>query len=585
MDKKRRIWPLIKRLLGLIKSYKRFFVISAVAVIILSFLSPLRPLLISLMVDHAIVKNQDPDYLLLFSLLIFCVLIVEGMLQVFSSYFSNLLAQNVILDLRKRVFSHIFSFQPRYFEKTPVGSLVTRVVSDLEAITDVFSAGIMEIAGDIMSLGLILTLMFATNWQLSVMTLIPIPLLLLATKIFSRAMRSSFTKERSAVNALNAFVQERLSGMRLVQLFNKEQKEYKAFVKLNSNHRKAHIQAIWANSIFFPVVEFLSSLSIAFLLVWGALHAQGKTKYEVQAMYGQIVAFTLWINQLYRPIRQLADKFNILQRGAVRAERLFEIIDDISEVEKTEGQTRIDFNKQISFNSVCFSYIPQQRVIKNLSLTINPGQTVAFVGATGSGKTTLISLLAKMYDYEEGEILIGGMPLKSISSAAARKEIGIVLQDVVLFSGTILENITMGKQEISKEQVIEATISVGLNDFINSLPGGYDHVISERGESLSVGQRQLISFIRAYVYNPTILILDEATSSVDSELEYLIQQATKKLTKERTSILVAHRLSTVQSADLICVMDNGKIIQKGTHLQLIQDVKGSYYKLCKTQFS
>ena len=537
------------------------------------------------MVDHAIVKNQDPDYLLLFSLLIFCVLIVEGMLQVFSSYFSNLLAQNVIRDLRKRVFSHIFSFQPRYFEKTPVGSLVTRVVSDLEAITDVFSAGIMEIAGDIMSLGLILTLKFATNWQLSVMTLIPIPLLLLATKIFSRAMRSSFTKERSAVNALNAFVQERLSGMRLVQLFNKEQKEYKAFVKLNSNHRKAHIQAIWANSIFFPVVEFLSSLSIAFLLVWGALHAQGKTKYEVQAMYGQIVAFTLWINQLYRPIRQLADKFNILQRGAVRAERLFEIIDDISEVEKTEGQTRIDFNKQISFNSVCFSYIPQQRVIKNLSLTINPGQTVAFVGATGSGKTTLISLLAKMYDYEEGEILIGGMPLKSISSAAARKEIGIVLQDVVLFSGTILENITMGKQEISKEQVIEATISVGLNDFINSLPGGYDHVISERGESLSVGQRQLISFIRAYVYNPTILILDEATSSVDSELEYLIQQATKKLTKERTSILVAHRLSTVQSADLICVMDNGKIIQKGTHLQLIQDVKGSYYKLCKTQFS
>jgi len=560
-------------------------VFSVVAVLILSFLSPLRPLLISLMVDHAIIKNQDSDYLFLFSLLIFFVLIIEGILQVLSSYFSNLLAQNVIRDLRKKVFSHIFSFQTRYFEKTPVGSLVTRVVSDLEAITDVFSAGIMEITGDIISLGLILTLMFATNWQLSLMTLIPIPLLLLATKIFAKAMRSSFIKERAAVNTLNSFVQERLSGMRLVQLFNKEKKEYGSFVKLNGDHRSAHIQAIWANSIFFPVVEFLSSLSIAFLLVWGALYAEGKTQKEIQAMYGQIVAFTLWINQLYRPIRQLADKFNILQRGAVRAERLFEIIDDISEVEKTEGNTRIDFNKQISFKRVSFSYIPQQRVIQNLSLTINPGQTIAFVGATGSGKTTLISLLAKMYDYEEGEILIGDTPLKSISTAAARKEIGIVLQDVVLFSGTILENITMGKQEISKEEVIKATISVGLHDFINSLPGGYDHVISERGESLSVGQRQLISFIRAYVYNPTILILDEATSSVDNELEHLIQQATKKLTKGRTSILVAHRLSTVQSADLICVMDKGKIVQKGTHHQLIEDEKGGYYKLCKTRFS
>ncbi len=583
MEKKGRVLPLLKRLLKLIGPYKKYFLLSGFAVISLSFLAPLRPYLISEMVERYIIQSQDSSQLLWWSILIVSLLLLEGGLQVLSTFFSNLLAQSLIRDLRKKVFAHILSFRTRFFDKNPVGALVTRVVSDLEAITEVFSAGLMEITGDIISLVFILSLMFYTDWELALMTLIPIPFLIFATRIFAKSMRESFQKERTAVTALNTFVQEHLSGMSIVQLFNREKHEFQSFKKINEEHKKAHIQAIWANSIFFPVVEFLSSLSIAFLLVWGALKVEGKTQAEIHLMYGEIIAFTLWINQLYRPIRQLADKYNVLQRGVVRAERIFEILDDHSEIQISGKLTGVDFNQPITFENIVFSYKEGQPVIDGFSLKINPGETIAFVGATGSGKTTLVNLLSRMYEYDEGKIYIGNSPLDEISLDEIRKEIAVVLQDVFLFSGTIMENITLGNQTISDEQVFAAAKEVGLHDFILSLPGGYQHVLNERGTSLSVGQRQLLSFVRAYVYNPTILVLDEATSSIDNESESLIQEATIKLTKGRTSIVVAHRLSTIQSADRIIVMEKGKMVESGSHVELMKK-EGNYRKLYEKQF-
>jgi ATP-binding cassette subfamily B protein len=535
------------------------------------------------MVEKYIIQSQDSSQLLWWSVLIVSLLLLEGGLQVLSTFFSNLLAQSLIRDLRKKVFAHILSFRTRFFDKNPVGALVTRVVSDLEAITEVFSAGLMEITGDIISLVFILSLMFYTDWELALMTLIPIPFLIFATRIFAKSMRESFQKERTAVTALNTFVQEHLSGMSIVQLFNREKHEFQSFKKINEEHKKAHIQAIWANSIFFPVVEFLSSLSIAFLLVWGALKVEGKTQGEIHLMYGEIIAFTLWINQLYRPIRQLADKYNVLQRGVVRAERIFEILDDHSEIQISGGLTAVDFNQPITFDNLGFSYKEGQPVIDGFSLKIEPGKTIAFVGATGSGKTTLVNLLSRMYEYNEGKIYIGNSALDEISLNEIRKEIAVVLQDVFLFSGTIMENITLGNQTIQEEQVFAAAKEVGLHDFILSLPGGYQHVLNERGTTLSVGQRQLLSFVRAYVYNPTILILDEATSSIDNESESLIQEATIKLTKGRTSIVVAHRLSTIQSADCIIVMEKGKMVESGSHVELMKK-QGFYRKLYEKQF-
>lgn len=583
MEKKGRVLPLLKRLLKLIGPYKKYFLLSGFAVISLSFLAPLRPYLISEMVERYIIQSQDSSQLLWWSILIVSLLLLEGGLQVLSTFFSNLLAQSLIRDLRKKVFAHILSFRTRFFDKNPVGALVTRVVSDLEAITEVFSAGLMEITGDIISLVFILSLMFYTDWELALMTLIPIPFLIFATRIFAKSMRESFQKERTAVTALNTFVQEHLSGMSIVQLFNREKHEFQSFKKINEEHKKAHIQAIWANSIFFPVVEFLSSLSIAFLLVWGALKVEGKTQAEIHLMYGEIIAFTLWINQLYRPIRQLADKYNVLQRGVVRAERIFEILDDHSEIQISGKLTGVDFNQPITFDNIEFSYKEGQPVIDGFSLKINPGETIAFVGATGSGKTTLVNLLSRMYEYDEGKIHIGNSPLDEISLDEIRKEIAVVLQDVFLFSGTIMENITLGNQTISDEQVFAAAKEVGLHDFILSLPGGYQHVLNERGTSLSVGQRQLLSFVRAYVYNPTILVLDEATSSIDNESESLIQEATIKLTKGRTSIVVAHRLSTIQSADRIIVMEKGKMVESGSHFELMKK-EGYYRNLYEKQF-
>jgi ATP-binding cassette subfamily B protein len=547
-------------------------------------LGPLRPYLIGKAVDQFIVKEQNASKLMLALLGVLSILLIETVVIWASAYTSNLLAQSVIRDLRTRVFNKVLSFKTRYFDKTPVGSLVTRVVSDVESISEVFSAGLMEIFGDLLSLIAILGFMFWVDWRLSLLTLIPIPILIFATRIFAKAMKKSFQSERTQVSRLNTFVQEHLMGMSLIQLFAHEEKEALAFKSINEKHRDAHISAVWANSIFFPVVELLSSLSIAFLLVWGAMMVEGKSQQQLTQLYGEIIAFTLWINQLYRPIRQLADKFNIFQRGVVRAERLFEILDEEEEVEPNEEHPTTFSNGDIEFHNVSFSYTSDNPLLSSFNLLIPAGKTTAFVGATGSGKTTIINLIGRFYEINSGKITINGIDLSQLNRSEINKHIGFVLQDVFLFSDTIHNNITLGNQAISREQVIQAAKQIEAHDFIMKIPQDYDHVIGERGGVLSVGQRQLLAFIRAMVYEPMILILDEATSSIDSESEILIQKAIAEVTKNRTSIIIAHRLSTIQQADQIHVMEKGQIIQTGTHASLLS-VEGAYKTLFEKQFN
>ena len=572
------------RLIAFVRPYKKLFVFALVAVITLSVLGPLRPYLIGKAVDQFIVKEQNSSKLMVALLGVLGILLIETVVIWASAYTSNLLAQSVIRDLRTRVFNNVLSFKTRYFDKTPVGSLVTRVVSDVESISEVFSAGLMEIFGDLLSLIAILGFMFWVDWRLSLLTLIPIPILIFATRIFAKAMKKSFQSERTQVSRLNTFVQEHLMGMSLIQLFAHEEKEAMAFKSINEKHRDAHISAVWANSIFFPVVELLSSLSIAFLLVWGAMMVEGKSQQQLTQLYGEIIAFTLWINQLYRPIRQLADKFNILQRGVVRAERLFEILDEKDEVEPNEEHPTTFSNGDIEFHNVSFSYSSDTPLLSAFNLLIPAGKTTAFVGATGSGKTTIINLIGRFYEINSGKITINGIDLNQLNRSEINKYIGFVLQDVFLFSDTIHNNITLGNPAITREQVVMAAKQIGAHEFIMKIPKNYDYVIGERGGVLSVGQRQLLAFIRAMVYEPVILILDEATSSIDSESEILIQKAIAEVTKNRTSIIIAHRLSTIQQADQIHVMEKGQIIQTGKHSTLLS-VEGTYKTLFEKQFN
>jgi ATP-binding cassette subfamily B protein len=572
-----------KRLLKFVKNYKRLMIYSFICTITLSIVGPMRPKLIGQMVDKYIISTKNPEALLHWALLILGLLVLEGVFQFFNALVSNLLAQSIIRDIRQKLFKHMLSFRMKYFDQTPIGSLVTRLISDIEAIAEVFSSGMIEIVGDFLMLFFVIFIMFFSNWQLTLLTLIPIPLLLIATRIFANAMKKSFQQERLQVTRLSSFVQEHISGMAIVQLFSREKQEEKLFDEINQDHKKAHINAVWAFSIFFPVVEILSSLSIAFLLVWGAFQFMGDVPPNPEQMYGEIISFTLWVNMLFRPIRQLADKFNILQRGIVRAERVFEVLDLNEHTQKDGTITHLDFHQDIHFQNLHFAYKNEDWVLKNINLHIEKGKTVAFVGATGAGKSTIVNLLGRFYEYQKGDIFIGTTNLQDIQLDVLRKNIAIVLQDVFLFSDSIYHNITLRDPSISLEQVMDASKAVGAHDFIMKLPNGYDYHVGERGGVLSVGQRQLLSFIRAYVYNPSILILDEATSSVDNESEEMIQRATEKLTEGRTSIVIAHRLSTIQKADKIVVVDKGELVEQGSHHELLQ-IDGFYKKLYEIQF-
>ena len=575
---------IFKRLVTYAKPYKKLFFTALFCVLLIAASSVYRPILISDMVDKYIIKTKDGNALLFWSCIIIGMLFFEAILQFASSYFSNLLAQNIINDLRKKLFAHILSFRMRYFDKTPIGALVTRIVSDMEAISEVFSTGLIDIVGDIILLFTVVIMMFIVDWHLTLLVLISIPFVIIATKIFAKSMNNSFIQERLQVTRLNTFVQERITGMSIVQLFNREKQEFEGFKAINKAHRKAHLNAIWAFSIFFPVVEILSSLSIAFLIVYIAFQVEGMNGADMKTQYLEVIKFTFWISMLFRPIRQLADKFNILQRGTVRAERVFEILDLDEHIQEEGSLTKCDFNQPIKFENVFFAYQNEEWVLKDINLTIQPSSTVAFVGATGAGKSSIVNLLGRFYEFQKGSIYIGDTNVKDLELAFLRNNIAIVLQDVFLFSDTVHNNITLGNESISRQQVIEAAKAIGAHTFIEKLPDGYDYHVGERGGVLSVGQRQLLAFIRAYVYNPTILILDEATSSVDNESEEMIQKATEELTKGRTSIVIAHRISTIQKADQIVVLDKGEIKEQGTHTELLS-IDGFYKRLYDKQFS
>lgn len=594
-------FTLLKRLIGYLKTYAGLSLLALLATLILAVLGIAGPYLIGEMINRFVTQGDfEPvkfqwiidliapseatsDQLLGWTIVILILLFVEGLLTFLTTLFGALLGQSIVKDMRVRLFKHLNSFKLKYFDNTPNGVVVTRMVSDIEAVSEVFSTGLITIIGDLVKLIAILALMFWMDWKLSLITLLPIPILIICTRIFARAMKKSFQKERLQVTKLNTFVQEHISGMMIVQLFNRSNREYASFKSINKDHKQAHIDAIWAYSIFFPVVELLSSLSIAAVIFWSLMQIDAKPD-VLEATFGTIFTFVLLIHKLYRPIRMMADRFNTLQRGMVRAERVFEVLDRDEHIDAKGTITNLDFNQKISFEKVWFAYKKEDWVLKGIDFEVPSGKSVALVGATGAGKSTIINLLTRFYEFQEGDIKIGNDSIRDVDLTTLRKGISIVLQDVFLFSDTIMNNITLRDENITKEEVIAAAKEVGAHEFIMKLPGDYDYNVRERGGVLSSGQKQLISFIRAYVHNPKILILDEATASVDSESEEMIQTATEKLQQGRTSIVIAHRLSTIVNSDEILVIDKGTIIERGSHQELL-DLDGQYKKLYDLNFS
>ena len=492
---------------------------------------------------------------------------------------ANWLGQSVILNIRRKLFSHVVSFKLKYFDNTPIGNLVTRVTSDIQTIAEIFSSGLLNIISDILQLIMVLAFMFYINWKLTLVVLIPVPILIVSTIVFKRAIKAAFIEIRKNVAKINTFVQEHVTGMSVVQIFNREREEMRRFRKVNTNHKNAWIKTVWANAIFFPVVEILSASSIALLVWWGA---KGVISDHLQI--GDIMAFILFIHMIYRPIRQLADRFNTLQMGMVAANRVFNVLDTNQHISDEGSNSSIEVQGGISFQNVWFGYKPENYVLKDVSFDVKKGETLALVGATGAGKSSIINVLTKFYEIKKGSILVDGININDFTLEHLRKVMAVVLQDVFLFDDTILNNITLNNSSISKNKVIEGAKLIGVHDYIMGLDGGYSYQVRERGAVLSAGQRQLLAFLRAYVYDPQILILDEATSSVDTQSEQLIQRAIEKLTVGRTSIVIAHRISTIQKASKIIVMDQGQKVEQGTHKELLK-VEGYYKRLFEYQFT
>lgn len=572
---------LFRRILKFTRPYQLLFRGVALIAVLLSLVTALRPYLLKQTVD-AYIQPKDAEGLLHYVCLMGLVLLLEGVCQFLFVYWANVLGQNIIRDIRIQLFQHLLHFRMRYFDTAPVGQLVTRAVSDIEQIARIFSQGLFMIISDLLKMVVVLGFMFYMNWRLTLIVVAAMPLLVFVTRIFQRKMQVAFEEVRNQVAAMNTFVQERVTGMKIVQLFNREAIEYEKFKAINEKHNKAWIKTILYNSIFFPIADIISSLCLALVVLYGGFHILDGAKFT---SFGDLFSYTMFIGMLFNPLRQIADKFNEMQMGMISANRVFDVLDLQEEKQKEGTEIAGHFAGAIALQNVHFSYIPGEAVIKGISIHVEPGQTIAIVGATGAGKSTIINLLNRFYEIDSGTITIDGTPIENFTLTSLRQQIGVVLQDVFLFADSIYNNITLGNPDLSRTTVIEAAIKIGIHDFIMTLPGTYDHDVKERGVMLSSGQRQLIAFLRAYLRNPSILILDEATSSIDTHSEELIQKATATLTQGRTSIVIAHRLATIIKADTIIVMDQGKIVESGKHQELLKLEQGFYKKLYESQFA
>ncbi len=565
------------RALALMKPYKKAFYACISLVVLLAIIAPIRPFLVSITVDKYILNNNMQG-LINMTLIMVGLLLLESVFRYFFTYLSSWLAQAAIKDLRHKVFAHLSAMRLRFFDKSAVGTLSTRTVSDIEVISEIFSQGFLTIVGDLLQIVAILAFMLYQDWKITLISLSVMPLLVIATMIFKEAVKKSFQEVRKQVARLNAYLQEQLTGMNIVQIFNKEKSSYKEFVKINRELNDANLRSVMAYSVFFPVVEIITAASLGLLVWWGANQA---LHFDID-FSGKIIAFILYLSMFYRPIRMLADKFNSLQLGMVASERVFKVLDTV-EVIEDKGILTPEIKGKIVFNQVWFAYNPEQYVLKDVSFEVPAGKTIALVGATGAGKSSIINILSRFYEFQKGEIFIDDVNIRDIQLQHLNQKVGIILQDVFLFSGSILDNITLKNNSITRETVEKIAKDTGIDKFILKLPGGFDYNVMERGYSLSAGQRQLIAFLRAMVYPTPILILDEATSSIDSETEEIIKEATLRLVKNRSSILIAHRLSTIQNADTILVVDQGKIVESGNHQELLE-MNGFYRNLYEMQF-
>ncbi len=568
---------LLKRVMEFAKPYKVQFIIAALSAILLSVLGPARPMLINYAIDNFIVI-PDKEGLLNIATLLIVLLLLEGVLQFFYIYLSSWIGQHVIQDLRSKVFKHILSLKMKYFDNTPIGTLVTRTVSDIETIADIFSQGLLVIIAELLKLLVVIIMMFYTDWRLAIIAMLTIPVLLVATAWFKKNIKRTFQDVRTQISNLNTFVQEHIVGMNIVQIFNREDAEYQKFHNINIKHRDANIRGIFYYAVFFPVVEVLSAVSIG-LIVWyggkGILDGKNIT-------VGELIAFILFIHMMFRPIRQLADRFNVLQMGIVGSERVFKVLDTDIKIEDKGTQTLDNLDGAITFDNVAFAYKKDEWVLKDLSFKIDAGKMLALVGSTGTGKTSIVSVLNRFYEINSGTITINGVSITDIALSCLRKNIALVQQEVLLFSDSILNNITLFDSSISREKVFTAAKEIGVDEFIQTLPNNYDYVVGERGVTLSSGQRQLIAFLRVYVRNPKILILDEATASVDTVTEGLLQSALEKLSANRTTIVIAHRLSTIVNADKILHLRDGKVLEEGLHTELLKN-NGEYAQMYQSQ--